>query len=124
MGGSVKLSTMRLAYGSREALAQLVAEEVAPYLIHQSDVLAIVEELEKIQEKMHPTSRYSVAMWDADWPHKFWSFTKEYRHFNRPEDDPTVANYTYPMLQISVGHRDRDLLSNIIQYRLRWPVSR
>lgn len=115
---------MRLAYGSTEALAQLVVEEVAPFILHCADVRAITEELEKIQSSMCHTSRYSVTMWDADWPHKFWSFTKEYRHFNRLEDDPTVANYTYPMLQISVGNRDRELLTSIIQYRLRWPVSK
>ena len=120
----MKLSTMRLAYGSLEALAQLVMEEVAPYSLNSNDVLAIAEELKRIQGGVQSTSRYSISMWDADWPHKFWSFSKEYRHFNRTEDDPTVASYTYPMLQVSVGHRDRELLTSIIQYRLRWPVSK
>jgi hypothetical protein len=115
---------MRLACGSIEMLAQLVAEEVAPCLLHSSDVQAIAEELAKIQDSLQCTSRYSVTMWDADWPHKFWAFSKEYRHFNRLEDDPAVANYTHPILQISVGRRDRELPSNMIQYKLRWPVSK
>jgi len=118
----MKLSVMQLLYGSREVLVQLVAETVAPYSLHPNDVHAIAEEIEKIQDSVHHTARYSIAMWDADWPRKFWSFSKEYRYFNRPEDDPTIANYVYPMLQVSVGHRDRELLTNAIQYRLRWPV--
>lgn len=120
----MKLSEMQILYGSRKMLAQLITDTVAPYALHSSDVHAIAEEIEKIQDSIRHPARYSITMWDADWPHKFWSFSKEYRHFNRPEDDPTVANYVYPTLQVSVGRHDRELSSNIIQYRLRWPVSK
>lgn len=120
----MKLSEMQILYGSRNLLIQLIIDTVAPYALHSSDVHAIAEEIEKIQDSIRHPARYSITMWDADWPHKFWSFSKEYRYFNRPEDDPTVANYVYPTLQVSVGRHDRELSSNIIQYRLRWPVSK
>lgn len=121
----MKLQSMQLLYGDKPALARFVAESVAPFCLSKVDLDAVADEILKIQSRLTISTKYSVSIWDADWPYRFWCFSMQYSAFNRNEDSPAGTSYVRPVLQISFMASSSRVLDPvvIIQYHLKNSLS-
>lgn len=99
----------------------VVADVIAPYRLHPEDLDAAADKIIDMQASIECRCAVSMTMLDSARPGRFWSFTKEYRIYNRQEEDPIATGYICPLLQICISSGTTRIMS---WCELRHPVEK